>query len=282
MTSLTLAAALERARSLLRQAGIDDAPLSAEILLAHVLGVTRTSLRTWPERPVDGDILRMFDDGIARRARGEPIAYITGRREFWSLDLRVTTTTLIPRAETERIVELALDQFPVDAQRRIADLGTGSGAIALAIARERPGCHVVATDVSRDAVAVAVANAERLGINNVQFRVGDWYAAIAGEMFDVIVSNPPYVAHGDAHLARGDLRFEPALALASGDGGLRDIRQIVAHAGRHLNVGGALMIEHGYDQRSAVADCFRAAGFVNVQTHDDYAGTPRVVAGTKG
>lgn len=277
----SIASAIERARKTLDQAGIADAQLSAEILLAHTLNLSRTSLRTWPERALDPDALRTFDAWVARRASGEPIAYLTGTREFWSLDLHVTPATLIPRAETERLVERALACLPVNAECRVADLGTGTGAIALAIARERPRCHVVAIDVSGDAVTVARENTARLGCANVEIRLGDWYGAIAREQFDVIVSNPPYIAVDDPHLGRGDLRFEPRCALTCGADALRDLRLIIGDAPTHLVEGGVLLVEHGYDQRDAVCELFRATGFRDIEVFDDYAGLPRGVSGRR-
>jgi release factor glutamine methyltransferase len=278
----TVAQAIRRARELLTRSGVEDARLEAEVLLAHALRSDRTSLRAFPERTIASDARCAFEDLLEKRATGVPVAYLTGVREFWSLELNVTPATLIPRAETERLVDLALEVIPGDAAWSVADLGTGSGAIALALARERPRCRVVATDVSSPAIAVAAENALRHGLANIEWRVGDWFAATPREQFDVVVSNPPYIAAGDPHLARGDLRFEPVQALTCGDDALRDLRTIISSAPLHLRAEGTLLVEHGFDQRDAVRDLFRASGFRNIEVFDDYAGVPRVVRGIKG
>ena len=260
---------------------LGGARLDAELLLAHALGVSRARLYAWPEHEPEPMQREAFDRLVAARERGEPIAYLTGRREFWSLDLAVTPDVLIPRHETELLVELALDRIARDRDVRVADLGTGSGAIALALARERPLARVTATDASAAALDVARRNAARLGIGNVAFAVGDWYAALGDARFDLIISNPPYIAAGDAHLAQGDLRFEPAAALASGADGLDAIRRIVADAPEHLADGGALLLEHGFDQSLRVRALLDAAGFQNVTSVSDNGGHERVTLGTK-
>jgi release factor glutamine methyltransferase len=264
-----------------RRLGGADARLDAELLLAHALGVSRARLYAWPEEEPDTVQRATFERLVEAREQGEPIAYLTGRREFWSLELRVTPHVLIPRHETELLVELALERIPRDRAVRIADLGTGSGAIALALARERPLARVTATDASATALDVARGNAERLGVGNVGFAAGDWYAALGDARFDLIVSNPPYVAADDAHLAQGDLRFEPASALASGADGLDAIRHIVAGAPAHLVDGGALLLEHGFDQSVRVRALLDAAGFVDVRSVRDAAGHERVTLGAK-
>lgn len=257
----------------------DNARLEAEILLAHVLGKSRTYLRTWPEGEIEANALAQFQHLVARRLAGEPITYLTGEREFWDMTLRVTPDTLIPRPETERLVELALERIPADAEWRIADLGTGSGAIALAIARERPASHVIATDSSPAALAVARENAQRLGVTNMEFRLGCWLAPLESEHFHLIASNPPYVHPADPHLARGDLRFEPQTALASSPDGLADIRTIVSEARRHLYPGGWLLLEHGYDQGRAIELLFKTEGYQAVEIMEDLAGRERVAIG---
>jgi release factor glutamine methyltransferase len=264
-----------------RRLGGADARLDAELLLAHALGVSRARLYAWPEDEPDTVQRAAFERLVEAREQGEPIAYLTGRREFWSLELSVTPHVLIPRHETELLVELALERIPRDRAFRIADLGTGSGAIALALARERPLARVTATDASATALDVARGNAERLGVGNVGFAAGDWYAALGDARFDLIVSNPPYVAADDAHLAQGDLRFEPASALASGADGLDAIRHIVAGAPAHLADGGALLLEHGFDQSVRVRALLDAAGFVDVRSVRDAAGHERVTLGAK-
>lgn len=280
--STTVAQALRVATSHLREVETSSPLFIAELLLAHVIQQPRSYLKAGPERTLTAGQWAQFQQLIARRVRGEPVAYLTGRREFWSLDLEVNAATLIPRAETERLVELALQRIPINTTWRIADLGTGSGAIALAIAHERPGCLVLATDVSAAALAVAQSNAARLRIDNVRFQHGEWFAALHGEIFDVIVSNPPYVAEHDMHLQQGDLRFEPQLALSSGADGLRDLQCIVHGAAAHLRDGGWLLVEHGYDQQAAVLDLFARCGFAEIRGHVDVAAIPRVVSARHG
>jgi len=280
MTSaVTLTRALSAATAQLKNIETEPPLFIAELLLVHVIKQPRSYLKAGPERALTTEQWAQFQLLIERRVRGEPVAYLTGRREFWSLDLEVNAATLIPRAETERLVELALQRIPVDAVWRIADLGTGSGAIALAIAHERPSCVVLATDVSAQALGVAQANSARLGINNVEFQRSEWFAALSGATFDLIVSNPPYVAEHDIHLQRGDLRFEPLIALSSGVDGLRDLRRIVQAAPAHLCAGGWLLVEHGYDQQAAVRNLFTAQGFSEIAGHADIAGVPRAVSG---
>lgn len=250
--------------------------VDARLLLAHVLGRSPAWIYAHGDDVVPDGIVHAFAALVQRRVDGEPVAYLTGRRGFRDLDLAVTADTLIPRPETELLVELALARIPRDARWRIADLGTGSGAIALAVARERPRVHVVASDRSGAALAVARGNADALGIGNVEFREGDWLQAVAGERFDLIASNPPYIAAGDAHLQQGDLRYEPVSALASGSDGLDAIRRIVADAPAHLSGGGFLMLEHGWQQGAAVRALLRDAGFVDVATGRDLEGRDRV------
>ncbi|CAN5705082.1 peptide chain release factor N(5)-glutamine methyltransferase [soil metagenome] len=251
----------------------------AELLLAYVLSREPAWLYAHGDAPLDAQAAERFEALRARREAGEPVAYLTGRRGFWTLDLEVTSDTLIPRAETERLVESALTRIPPDAATRIADLGTGSGAIALAIARDRPLAHVVATDCSDAALVVARRNAERSGIGNVEFRCGDWFAALAGERFDLIASNPPYIAEGDPHLVQGDLRHEPPPALVSGVDGLDDLRRIVRGAPAYLLPGGWLLLEHGHDQGAAVRALLTVAGFAQVQTARDLEARERITMG---
>lgn len=253
----------------------DDPLLEVQVLLAHVLGRDRAWLYAWPEYTVPADQCSRFDALLRRRQAGHPIAHLTGRREFWSMPLRVDPATLIPRPETEQLVEtvLALD-LPDDA--RVLDLGTGSGAIALALAGERPGWRITALDRSIAALRIATANADERRFANVHWLCSDWFAALERRpLFDLIVSNPPYIAEGDPHLARGDVRFEPRSALVSGGDGLDDIRRIVAAAPVHLAPGGWLWLEHGYDQGDAVSGLLAAGGFSDVATHRDLAGRER-------
>lgn len=264
---------------LLRQAiaGIDRA--DAEALLLHVLGRDRAWLFAHARDPVGDEAAAAFAGLVERRANGEPVAYLTGRRGFWTLDLAVSPATLIPRPETERLVELALERLEDAPGFRVADLGTGSGAIALALASERPQARVVATDASADALAVARANAAAHALSNVDFRQGPWWAPLQGERFDLVASNPPYIAAADPHLGQGDLRFEPASALAAGADGLDDIRQIIDGAPAHLLPGGWLLLEHGWDQGGQVAELLRARGLGRVATWHDLEGRDRVSGG---
>ena len=270
-----------RVRDLLQRASAMIERVDAEWLLAHALDRPPGWLWAHADDAVEAAARERFEALLARRAAGEPVAYLTGTQGFWSLDLRVTPATLIPRPETERLVELALARLPADAPCRVADLGTGSGAIALAIARERPMAAVVATDASKAALAVAVSNAQRNGIDNAWFRRGDWCEALGRDRFDLIASNPPYIALGDPHLDQGDLRHEPPDALASGDDGLDAIRRIVRDAPAHLAPAGWLLLEHGWDQGQAVRALMAAAGFVEVGTEPDLEGRDRVSLGRR-
>lgn len=251
----------------------------AELLLLHVLERERSWLFAHATDPVEPAHAAAFEALLAKRVAGAPVAYLLGRRGFWTLDLEVSPATLIPRPETELLVELALARLPEDAALRVADLGTGSGAIALALASERPQASVIATDLSEAALAVAARNAQRHALGNVSVRLGAWYAPLAGERFDLIATNPPYIASDDPHLVQGDLRFEPATALASGLDGLDDIRLIIAGAAAHLLPGGWLLIEHGWDQGEAIRALLRDAGFQSVATERDLEQRDRVSLG---
>lgn len=275
-----IAALLAWAEGLL--APIHDSPrLDAEVLLAHVLDRPRHYVYAWPEHRPSAAQAEAYRDLIHRRAAGEPVAYLTGEREFWSLALRVSPATLIPRPETELLVELALERFPADTPVRVADLGTGSGAIALALARERPAWHLVATDVSPAALAVARDNATRLDISNVEFRPGDWFGALTPPPFDGIVANPPYVRDDDPHLLRGDPAREPPGALCGGVDGLDAVRRIATGARPHLVPGGWLAMEHGHDQGAGIRDLLAAEGFGQIRTHRDLAGLERATAAVR-
>ena len=251
----------------------------ASILLAHALSKTPAWLYAHGDADVSEADAGCFMELVARRVAGEPVAYLTGWRGFWTLDLAVTPDTLIPRPETERLVELALERLPEAGASRVLDLGTGSGAIALALASERPQARVLATDSSAAALAVARANARSNNVRNAGFAEGDWYAPVAGQRFDLIASNPPYIADADAHLGQGDLRFEPAAALASGGDGLDALRTIVAGAPAHLAPGGWLLVEHGLDQGAAVRALFTAAALTGVATARDLEDRDRVTLG---
>jgi len=259
----------------------DEARVDAETLLAHVLGRARAWLFAWPEHEPDASQVAQFERLVDAREHGEPVAYLIGHRGFWTFDLQVTSAALIPRPETELLVELALERLLQDTPTRIADLGTGSGAIALALASERPRARVLATDVSADALALARANAARLGLRNVEFAEGDWCEALGDAVFDVIASNPPYIADGDAHLAQGDLRFEPASALSSGVEGLDAIRTIIAQAPAQLVADGWLLLEHGWEQAAAVRTLLESSGYREVGSFRDNAQHERVTLGRR-
>jgi release factor glutamine methyltransferase len=254
-------------------------PFEAKLLLAHVMDRDRAWLAAHGDAALTREQALAYDALARRRRNGEPVAYLTGRREFFGLELEVTPDVLIPRPETELLVELALTWLDNEASAHILDLGCGSGAVALAIAHERPRAHVVGADVAPAAVALARRNAERLAIGNASFIESDWFRRVPRETFALIVANPPYVAVEDAHLGRGDLRFEPAMALASGGDGLDAIRAIVAAAPDYLASGSVLALEHGHDLAKAVQTLLRDAGFGDIASARDLAGIPRVTYG---
>jgi release factor glutamine methyltransferase len=259
---------------------VSESPrLDAELLLAATLNQPRSYLHAWPERMLEPDAAHHFAAWMARRCGGEPVAYILGQREFWSLELEVSSETLIPRPETELLVELALERLPANRPVTVADLGTGSGAIALALALERPQAHIIATDQSLAALIVAQRNARRLNSTHIEFRQGDWCEPLASEYFDLIVANPPYIAVTDSRWRAGALRFEPAMALISGQEGLDALRVIIVDAPDHLKPGGWLLLEHGYDQGEAVPALLRERGFIEVSDHADAAGLSRSSCG---
>ena len=270
---LSVTAALARAATRLRP--LDSALLDAQVLLGHALGRSRSELMVRGEELISPEGLADFEHAVQRRVKGEPLAYITGRREFWSLELQVSPAVLVPRPETELVVERCLALLGGQAAA-VADLGTGSGAIALALAWERRGWSVTATDRSKAALAIAIANARALGIANVRFVAGDWFEALGGERFDLIASNPPYVAAADPALGDPALRHEPIGALASGATGLEDITALVAGAPRHLLSQGWLVLEHGAGQAEDLAELLVARGFRHVRCHADLAGIARV------
>lgn len=265
------------------QLGDSDSPrLDAELLLGHVLAKPRSYLFSWPERELDAATLAQFEALLRQRVQGMPVAYLLGYREFWGLELQVSPATLIPRPDTERLVELALERIALDKPARILDLGTGTGAIALAIASERPLAQVLAADISPAALTLAKANCERLGFKHVECVLSDWFSAIpSGSRFDLIISNPPYIPDSDPHLQQGDVRFEPRSALAAGDDGLADIRHLLEQAPRFLQAEGWLLFEHGYDQGAATTHLLQAAGYRQVQCHQDWAGHDRVSGGLR-
>lgn len=259
---------------------LDEPRLEAELLLAFILHKPRTYLFAWPEKILTAQQLTLFDQLLSRRLAGEPIAYIIGRREFWSLDLHVTAATLIPRPETELLVEKALALIPIDKIKSIVDLGTGCGAIAAAIAKERPKCQITAIDLSADALMITVDNLLRLGLENVTCLQGDWYQPISpNRRFDFILSNPPYVKVDDPHLQQGDLRWEPYNALIAGQDGLTAIRRIIAGASDHLRQGGWLLLEHAFDQGLKVRQLMQEVPFKQIHTLQDLGQHERVTLG---
>ncbi|MGE6530279.1 peptide chain release factor N(5)-glutamine methyltransferase [Pseudomonas sp. NPDC077382] len=266
---------------LLRAAQLPDsssAKLDAEWLLAAALGKGTSYLRTWPDREVLPEVEARFAAYLERRRLGEPVAYILGRQGFWSLDLEVAPHTLIPRPDTELLVETALEMLP-SGPADVLDLGTGTGAIALALASERSTWRLTGVDRISEAVTLATRNAQRLGLGNVGFIESQWFSSLAGQRYGLIVSNPPYIPASDPHLSQGDVRFEPSSALVSGVDGLDDIRLIIEQAPDHLSSSGWLVLEHGYDQASAVRNLLSVGGFVEVASCRDFGGHERVSLG---
>lgn len=276
----TIATALAAAEA--RLAASPSPRIDAEILLCHSVGRDRSWLRAWPEADLAPRRETRFEELVARRASGEPIAYIVGYRGFHALELMVTPDVLIPRPETELLVDTVLTALAArdaEADARVLDLGTGCGCIALAIAHGAPDARVTAIERSTAALAVARANAERLGLTRVVLREGDWLNGLGNQHFDIVVANPPYVASNDPHLKRGDLRFEPHEALVAGSDGLDAIRDIAANVPAQLAPDGLLAVEHGHDQGSRVRELFMAEGLRDVETLVDFGGHPRVTRG---
>ncbi|MFK3796651.1 peptide chain release factor N(5)-glutamine methyltransferase [Pseudomonas sp. NPDC088444] len=268
--------------SLLRSAELPDSPtarLDAELLLAAALGKPRSFLHTWPERIVSTEAAQAFDGYLQRRRTGEPVAYILGQQGFWNIDLEVAPHTLIPRPETEMLVETALELLSGAIPHRLLDLGTGTGAIALSLAKDRPQWSVTAVDRVAEAVELAERNRQRLHLDNARVLESHWFGAVEGQRFDLILSNPPYIADNDPHLVQGDVRFEPSTALTSGKDGLDDLRLIVAQAPAHLEPGGWLLLEHGYDQGAAVRELLNQQGFEQIQTRRDLGEHERITFG---
>ena len=272
--------------NLLRQAtqalteNSDSARLDAELLLAHCLNKSRSYLFTWPEIEPENAQLNCFERLLQQRLSGQPVAYLLGYREFWGLKLTVTKDTLIPRPETELLVETALEFLSSKTDSRILELGTGSGAIALALAKELPSAQITACDISIAALAVAENNAKQYQLNNINFLQSDWFSNIpTHQQFDLIVSNPPYIEADDPHLKRGDVRFEPLGALASGEDGLDDIRHLVTHSASFLKQDGILMFEHGYDQGKRTTILMQTAGYEGARCLKDLAGHDRITLG---
>ncbi|MBB3059337.1 peptide chain release factor N(5)-glutamine methyltransferase [Microbulbifer rhizosphaerae] len=270
-------------QNLARSAGLadsDTARLDTEILLGHILGRPRTWLYTWPEYELSEAEQVEFDALFERRNNGEPVAHLTGTREFWSLPLKVDPSTLIPRPETELLVETALELCPQETLRAL-DLGTGTGAIALALASEKPGWRIVAAEKSAEAVALAEENRRALKLDKVQILRSDWFAQIPPQQFDLILSNPPYIDAADPHLEEGDVRFEPRLALVAAREGLADIEWIAQKSIEYLRPAGWLIVEHGWQQAEAVREIFAAAGLNSIESRKDYSGWERLTIGRK-
>jgi release factor glutamine methyltransferase len=252
--------------------------LDAEVLLCFVLDKARSYLRTWPKKQLHAQQRIQFKALLKQRQQGMPIAYLTGRREFWSREFKVTTDVLIPRADTELLIELTLPLIPKHQPFKILDLGTGSGAIAVTLAAERPQAQIVASDISTAALKIAQQNAQLHHCRNLRFIQSAWFDEISETAFDIILSNPPYIAINDPHLQQGDLRFEPQIALTAEENGLKEITQIVESANKYLKEEGNLFIEHGFDQQAAVLAIFESFGYAAIQTHTDLAGHPRVIS----
>ncbi len=272
-------AAWQTASTALKTTVNDEAKLEAQLLLEYVLNVNHAWLITHANDEIEIKTEQQFNALIQRRIEGEPIAYILGQREFYGLTLKVTPDTLIPRADTETLVDIALAKIPLQTALHILDLGTGSGAIALAIAKHRPQVSVIAVDASEGALKVAQENAATLNLSNINFMLSDWFGALGNQRFDCIVSNPPYIENNDVHLSQGDLRFEPRAALAAGHDGLDDIRKIIQHAAGYLKPQGLLIFEHGYSQAESVSKLLASAHFTAVETCKDLGGNDRVTLG---
>jgi len=274
---LSIQEALQDAQAKLTLAGLVDSPLiDAELLLCLVLNTHRTYLFTWPEKQLTTSQTQQFEGVLQQRLQGQPIAHILGERDFWGLNLQVTADTLIPRPDTETLIEAVLETDCINiSNSKILDLGTGSGAIALALKSEYPHCNITAIDQSEAALNIAKQNAQQLALD-VTFLVSDWFSAVAKQQFQCIVSNPPYIEENDPHLTQGDVRFEPITALTSGADGLKDIRLIIYQAWSFLEPEGWLFIEHGYNQADAIYKIFSDAGYQNITLKYDLSGNPRV------
>ncbi|OAI12053.1 protein-(glutamine-N5) methyltransferase, release factor-specific [Methylomonas lenta] len=266
--------------SVMRLAHASDTPhLDAEVLLCHCLSKNRSYLRAWPEHHPSAAQSLQFWALIEQRCLGEPIAYLTGQREFWSRAFMVSPDVLIPRPDTELLIELSLQHLPSNQAGKIIDMGTGSGILAITLAAERPLADVIATDISSAALNIAKKNAQQLAVGNIRFLISDWFDAVTESNFDLVISNPPYIAADDPHLQQGDVRFEPESALISGEEGLKDIRLLSEQARNHLKPNGLLLIEHGYNQQTQAQAILQTLNYRQIQTHPDLSGNPRVTSG---
>jgi len=261
------------------ESGGESANIDAQVLLCHVLQCNSAHLMTWPEKNLDEKQSAQYLHLIAQRKQGLPVAHLTGQREFWSLDFSVDNSTLIPRPETETLVEFILQKFGDRKNLKLLDLGTGTGAIAIAIAHEKPDWKIFASDVSGQALKLARKNSEQLHTRNISLILSDWFSNINEQHFNIIVSNPPYIAEADPHLQTGDVRFEPQRALTAGKTGMDDIEHLCAHAKNHLQKNGWLIVEHGYNQAQLVADCFAENAYAQIEQKKDLSGHTRMTAG---
>ena len=258
-----------------------SAMLDSQVLLTHVLQCNTAHLVAWPEKTLSDAQMADFLQLLKQRQQGVPVAHLTGSREFWSLEFSVDDSTLIPRPETETLVEFILEKFDDVDRLKLLDMGTGTGAIAISLAKQKPDWQIIASDISEQALALAVKNSSDNQTTNVTFVHSNWFDAIAQDDFDIIVSNPPYIASDDPHLSQGDVRFEPQSALSSGETGMDDIEHICSQAKPHLLKNGWLIVEHGYNQKQQVSDCFTRNGFKEIEQKQDLSGHTRMTAGKK-
>ena len=258
----------------------DSAQLDSEVLLCHCLQKTRSYLRTWPDAALHAQHSSAYQQVIQQRQGGLPVAYLLGEREFWSRPFTVSPEVLIPRPDSELLIERALQHIAPQQSARLIDLGTGSGMLAITLAAERPQLSIIAVDQSPAALAIAQANAARHGVQQIEFIHSDWFAAVPAQHFDIVLSNPPYIDPDDPHLQQGDVRFEPRAALVSADKGLHDLTRIADHARHYLADNGLLLLEHGYNQAPALLERLSALNYQHIACHTDLAGNPRVTAAT--
>ena len=258
-----------------------SAKIDAQVLLNHILQCNSAHLLAWPEKKLNEEQISSYQQLIQQRQQGLPVAYLTGLREFWSLNFSVNNSTLIPRPETETLIEFILEKFSGRESIKLLDMGTGTGAIAITIATEKPGWHIFASELSTDALKLARHNSNSHQTSNISFVQSNWFTNIKQSDFDIIVSNPPYIAHNDPHLLAGDVRFEPQSALSAGATGMDDIEHLCRHAKKHLKNNAWLIIEHGYNQKRLVSDCFAKNGFTQIDQKQDLSGHIRMTAGKK-